>query len=263
LFGFSVAGEQDDLFDNNAFSGVVDRVFAIPQLGAGFEINTTRTNGAGPRILEIDAIVPDPFPANSIVDPFLFNAVTNIVGEGDEAPGLSTNFVTSLAFGGDNPEDAFGNNNGAIEPNTFLFADGGVADNGNNVFEVGPETVDSIAWDTTSPVLIRGYEIVFGGDSFGPHGFRGTELVNFLVEGVVVDTIDLNGYGAGAAAIQRVFAGGSLTGDNFEVQFTRSTTAGLRLFEINAIVPEPTSMALLLIGTVGICLMPRRRRDRR
>jgi len=261
LIGFSVAGEQDDLFDNNAAAGVFDRVFSVPQLGNGFKFNTTRTTSAGPRISEIDAIVPDALPGNAVIDPFLFNATTNNIGEGDEAPGLATNFVVSSALGGDNPEDAFGNNNGAIEPDTFLFADGGVGDNGNNVLEGGTETIDSIAWDTTSIVSIGGYEIVVAGDTGVQHSFRGTELVNFLVEGVVVDTIDLNGYGGGPISIQRAFDGGALAGDNFEVQLTRSTAGGLRLFEINAIVvPEPASFTLLITGALGLGLFLLRRR---
>jgi len=262
LIGFSVAGELDDLFDNNAAAGVVDRVFAIPQLGNGFVFNSTRTSGTGPRISEIDAIVSDPPPANAVIDPILFNAITNNIGEGDEAPGLATNFVVSSALGGDTPEDAFGNSNGAIEPNTFLFADGGVADNGNNLLEGGTETIDSIAWDTTSVVSIAGYEIVFAGDTGVQHAFRGTELLNFLVEGVVIDTIDLNGYGGGAISIQRFFDGGALSGDDFEVQLTRSSTGGSRIFEINAIVvPEPASATLFLLGILGLGLIARRRRS--
>lgn len=87
-------------------------------------------------------------------------------------------------------------------------------------------------------------------------------MLNFLVGGVVVDTIDLNGYGTGGSvALQRMFSGGVFTGDDFEIQLTRSTTAGPRLFEINAIVvPEPSSVALLTIGTVMLGLITRKRR---
>lgn len=264
LFSFSVAGEADDLFDNNAGSGAVDRLFSVPQLGSAFGINTTRTVGSGPRINEIDAIVPDPIPANLQLDPILFNAVTNVIGEGDEAPGLSTNFVTTAVIGSDNVEDAFGNNNGAVEPDTLIFADGGVADNGNNTLDAGQETIDSIIWQTTSPVAIGGYEITVGGDTSGPHAFRGTELVSFFVEGNLVDTIDLNGYrtAAGSITIQRPFSAGVLAGNDFQIEFTRSTAGGLRLFEVNAltaIVPEPSSFVLAGLAAMGLVFHIRRR----
>ncbi len=264
LAAFSVAGEQDDLFDNNAFHGSVDRIFSVPQLGEAFQLNTTRTLSSGPRLFELDAIVPDPLPSNLIVDPILFNAITNNVGEGDEAPGLGTNFVASSAvLGADTPEDAFGNNNGAVEPNTFIFGDGGTSDNGNNIFDPGLETIDLLQWETTAPVSIGGYEIQFGGDVAGPHAFRGAELMSFLVGGTVVDTIDLNGYGGGVITLQRAFAGGPVSGSQFAIQLTRSTLGGPRIHEINAIVvvPEPTSLGLIAVGLLGAGLISRRRRQ--
>ncbi|MEQ9379301.1 MAG: PEP-CTERM sorting domain-containing protein [Pirellulales bacterium] len=265
LLGFSVAGERDDLFDNNAAAGDMDRLFTIPQLGSSFAIDATRTTSSGQRFFEIDAIVSDALPANAVVDPILFNAITNNIVEGDEAPGLSTNFITSAPLADDTVEDAFGNNNGAIEATSFLFSDVGVGDNGNNIFEGGTETIDFINWETLSPVSIGGFEILFASDSLGPHAQRGTELLNFLVEGVVVDTIDLNGYGngsgpGGSIAIQRVFGGGALVGDDFGIQLTRSTAAGSRILEINAIVvPEPSTIVLLIIGAAFIGMLKFRR----
>lgn len=263
LFAFSVAGERDDLFDNNAAAGDMTRFFSIPQLGSSFGIETTSTNTSGQRFFEIDAIVPDALPPNAFVDQTLFNAITNSTLEGDEAPGLATNFVTSLPLPGDTVEDAFGNNNGGIEPTSFLFADGGIADNGNNLFEAGSETIDFIDWDMLSPVSIGGFEIILAADTTGPHAQRGTELLNFLVEGSIVDTIDVNGYGVGAGpggglvTIQRMFAGGVVAGDDFGIQLTRSTPAGSRILEINAIlVPEPSSIILMLIG-FGVVLFAR------
>lgn len=263
FIGFSVAGELDDSFDNNAADGVTNRLFSVPQLGSNFGYSSTRTASSGSRLGEIDAIVASPLPGNAIVDTTLFNATTNNVGEGDEPAGLALNFGVSSALAGDTVQDVFGNNNGVIEPNSFIFDGGGVADNGNNTFDAGLETIDFISWDTLSPVSIAGFEIIFSADTLGPHAFRGTEMLNFLVEGVVVDTIDLNGYGTGGSvAIQRIFGGGALVGDDFEVQLTRSTLEGPRLFEINAIVvPEPSSVALLAIGAVVLGLFARKRRS--
>lgn len=255
LFSFSAAGEQDDFFDDNAQSGTVDRYFAIPQVASQFEINLTRQN-IGPRIKEIDAIVPDAPPPQAFVDPILFNATTN--GPGDEPAGLGLNFASSASIPGDTIEDAFGNSDGGIEPDSFIFSDAGVGDNRNNTFDVGAETIDFISWSLVRPYELYGYQIDLRGDTPGNPSFRGTELLRFYVDGVLVDAIDLNDY---AGSLDRIFAGGPVTGDDFRIELTRTSDGGPRIVEINAIVPEPTTLAMLALA--GLCAFTKGRRRTR
>lgn len=259
LVAFSVNGELDDFFDNNGASGPVDRLFSIPQIGSSFELNTTRTTSEGPRIGEIDAIVPDPLPPNAFVNTRLFNAITNDPSQGDELPGLSTNFTHSPSIPGDTVESAFGSNTGGVEPNTFLFADGGTPDNGNNTFDFGQETIDFIEWDTIVPISLWGYEIELHGDdplAGGNPENRATELVRFFVDGNLVDTIDFNAF---SGAVIRSF-GGPIAGDTFRVEFTRTLDSGPRVVEINAVVPEPGTwvMALVACGALALRSIGRR-----
>lgn len=241
LMGLNVQGEQDRLYDNNAANGPVDLLFTIPQLGNTFSLQTTRQLTTGERIVEVDAIVPDPLPGSLRVAPIHFNATTNTGG--DEAPGLGFNYASTALIPGDTVQDAFGNNDGGIEPSTVIFSDSGaVADNGNNTFDVGTETIDEISWQTTSPLTLYGFEVNLEPD--GATDYRGTELVRFFVNGSLVDTIDYNGL---AATIDRVFDGGPVVGSSFAIQLTRSVAGGgPRVFEINAILAQnvaPTAEA--------------------
>ncbi|MBN1345833.1 MAG: PEP-CTERM sorting domain-containing protein [Phycisphaerae bacterium] len=251
LFSFGVAGEQDDFFDDNGQSGPgtpVARYFAIPQVGNSFAVNLTRTTTSGPRIDEIDAIVPEAPAPDVFTDPILFNATT--LGAGDEAAGLALNFASSATIPGDTIEDAFGNQDGGIEPSSLIFSDAGaVADNRNNTFDVGVETIDWISWDTTRLVELHGYQLGLSPD--GESDYRGTELVRFFVDDVLVDIIDFN---HSSGTIDRIFAGGPVVGDSFRIELTRTiATGGSRVLEINAIIPEPGSLGLLgLAGVLGL-----------
>jgi len=193
------------------------------------------------------------------VDTVLLNATTNVVGEGDEAPGLSNNFLRSSAIGNvDDPEGAFGNNNGPIEPPTFIFDDGGVKDDGDNILGNNGETVYTLSWNTTSPVTLAGIELAFGGGEGGPAGNRGTQLYEFSIQGNIVAQGDANG-----SDIGQVLFGGDVFGDTFLLRITgtvNNPSAGPRVSEINAIVPvpEPTTFGLLGISALG--LLARRRR---
>lgn len=255
LFAFFSAGELDDFFDDNAQSGTVDRYFSIPQVAGRFDINLTRQN-VGPRISEIDAIVPDAPPPQAFVDPILFNATTN--GPGDEAPGLAFGFASSPSIPGDTIEDAFGNNDGGIEPTTFIFSDAGVGDNRNNTFDPGAETIDFISWKLTRAYELYGYQISVTSD--GASEYRGAELLRFYVEDVLVDIIDLNNYDG---SLNRIFPGGPVWGDDFRVELTRTVgNGGPRIVEIDAIVPEPASLAMLALGALGSVLRQSGRRTR-
>jgi len=254
LFTFGVAGEQDDFFDDNAQNGwgSLNRTFPVAQIGKDFEIKLTRHNGSGPRLCEVDAIVPDAMSSIMSVDQNLFNAVTN--GYGDEAAGLSYNFASSASIPGDTIEDVFGNNNGGIEPSSFIFSDAGTADNRDNTFDAGTETIDFISWSTASNVQIWGYQIEIAAD--GDTEYRGTELVRFYVEDTLVDVIDLNHY---SGAVNRLFGAGQLSGNDFRIEITRTVAnGGSRIFEVNAIVPEPLSLAMF--GLAGLGFLTRRSR---
>ncbi len=255
LFTFQVNGEGDDFFDDNAVhGGGVDRYFAVPQVGNSFAVNLTRTTSGGPRIDEIDAIVPEGLQAHHYLDTVFFNAATN--GPEDEAPGYGVNFAASSSIPGDTIEDAFGNQNGGVESHSFLFADNGTPDNGNNTFDGGTETIDWLTWQTTKPVELHGFRIEVAPDiiSGDPIEARGTELLRFFVGGTLVDTIDFN---HSVAVVDRIFAGGPVTGDDFRIELTRSTDEGSRIMEIDAILPEPTTVALM--GLAGVALLRRRR----
>jgi len=244
LVKFKVEGEeQDDLFDNNSSDGSATRLFAFPQYGNSFELGVTHKTQQGARIQEIDAVVaaPSAFLTNTVV----FNAASNTGG--DDPAGLSTNFTSSALTSGDTIEDAFGNNNGGVEGATLIFANGGVADNGDNIFGTGGETVDFIAWETTSPVTLLGYRVILRGDISGDAGEdsdRTTELVRFYVNGVRRDIFDANAFNG---TFYRLFDVGLVTGDSFRIEFTRRTTLGGRVEEIDALVPVPPQGTVISI----------------
>ncbi len=228
----------------------------------GFKLEITRNSGAGPRFVEIDGMGSITTQTANYHDRLAFNSITNgaYMGQAgnDEAPGSATNFSTSPSIGGntDDVREAFGKTGGPIEPGTFIFDDGGTADNGNTIFGDGGEFVDFIAWQSTTPLTLAGFKLSLTGDG-GGNPFRDTELVRFLVEGTQVDLFDNNGFDGD---VTRLFAGGAVVGDDFRIEFTRTTTGGARLLEIDAIlgvVPEPSSMMLGLVG--GLVLFRRRR----
>ncbi|HUT32004.1 MAG TPA: PEP-CTERM sorting domain-containing protein [Planctomycetota bacterium] len=230
-----------------------------PAATAQFFLLQVTRNSNGPRVVELDGFGTSHLTANYAVDTVLLNAATNLLSEGDEAPGYSTNFtVSSKVSGTDTPEDAFGNNNGAVEGASFIFGDGRTADNGDATMGNGGESVDWLQWTTTMPVGIAGYEIILGSE--GPTAFnRGAELVRFFIDGVQRDFFDAN---ASESAIVRLLSFtdpnvGSLTGSTFRLEFTHSSGQGVRLAEFNAVValyviPEPSALALLALGGLGL-----------
>jgi cysteine-rich repeat protein len=173
----------------------------------------------------------------SVVNPDLFNSDQNVLVDPpvDQPPGLVTTIDFSSAQGdSDDPEDAFGNGDGDIEPNTFIFGEGATADNGNEILGDGGETVDFLEWTTSSPVEIRGYHLqLTQQDPFD----RTAQLILFRVDGVEQDSFDNDGAtgvdNSTLLEISRPFAA-PITGSTFRIELTR-TTNGPRITEIDAL----------------------------
>ena len=230
-----------------------------------FRLELVRQTNSGVRILEFDGLGTEGLQTTTYLDRLAFNAATNtltgrsatpIAGRDDEGPGRVSSILASASIGGDTPEDFFGNNTGGIEPETFIFADAGIPDNGDAIFDSGVESVDFIEWHTDQPFALVGFQLALSGDGAAPD--RDTQLVRFLVEGVEVDLFDNDGFDG---VITRFFSGGSATGDDFRMEFTRTTGQGPRLIDIDAIlaVPEPATASLLL--GANLFVLPRRRRQ--
>ncbi len=227
----------------------------------GFRLEVVRNSANGPRMVEVDGFGTAGVQTTNFLDRVLFNASTNSAYTGqsgdDQAPGSASGFASTPSVGGnsDDVTEVFGNANGPIEPGDFIFGDGGTADNGNGIFGDGGEFVDFISWHTNTPINLAGFRISTGGDGAAPD--RETQLVRFLVEGVEVDLFDNNGFDG---EVSRLFPGGTVTGDDFRIEFTRTTSAGGRVFEIDAItgvIPEPS--CLLLVFLTGAFSLRRRR----
>jgi len=174
---------------------------------------------------------------HAAVDTTLFNATTNTGG--DDPAGQGTGFAATSSISGDTVEDAFGNNDGGVEPNTFLFADGRTPDNGDATLGNGGETVDAITWQTTGVVIIDGYRLTGGPDGDGS-GNRGIQLAAFSVEGEQDDLFDRD---AGGSDVDRTFAIAQV-GNDFQFQVTHNTSAGARVDEIEALVTDTSSAAV-------------------
>ena len=226
----------------------------------GFRLEVQRNSGSGPRLREVDGfgtVVPQ---STNYLDRLVFNSASNGAWTGqngdDETFGQASGFTfSSNVQGTDTVEDLFGNRNGAVEPESFIFGDGGLADNGNFIFGDGGETVDFVQWTTATPITLAGFRLSLAGD--GLSAARDTELIRFLVEGVEVDLYDNNGFDGD---ITRLFPGGSVVGDDFRIEFTRTTDAGGRLAELDAItgvIPEPSSA---LLGAFGVAVLGAGRR---
>ena len=231
-----------------------------------FRIELTRADTTGARLIELDGFGSLGAQTTPYLDRIAFNAASNsLTGRSgyqfdDEGPGLgnpASIVISSRLFSTDTPEDVFGNNNGPIEDSTFLFEGGGTVDNGDSIFGNFGETVDFLEWHTNQPLTLAGFQIGLAGEGIENGNNRGAELVRFLVEGMEVGIFDANGVND---AVTHYFNGGSVTGDDFRVEFTRSSTSGVRVKEIDAIlaVPEPTALTSFVIGAVLLTIRRRR-----
>jgi|GEM_PF-4152487 len=178
-----------------------------------------------------------------------FNWYQNTAGSptGEQSPGLVNYLDSSALQTNDSIADMFGAI-GGVEGTTTIFADGGVQDNGNQVIGDANETVDYVTFETSQNVTIWGYAITLAGDG-RVHAERGTELVEFSVEDSVVDFWDNDGRSylddqSNPLPVVRLFDE-SVTGDEFELRLTRSHDEGPRIFEIDAILTEPSGTEVL------------------
>jgi hypothetical protein len=218
-----------------------------------FRLEVTRATEGGVRVVELDGVGTAGVSTGVFLDRLAFNASGNrLTGRGsaaldDEGPGLASDFrVSSRLDNADTPEDAFGRNHGALEPDNFVFADGGVPDNGNLVMGDEGETVDFIEWRTTVAFPLAGYQLSVRGD--GSSTNRGSGLVRFLVNGSERDRFHCRG---AAGAIPRIFTDGVVEGDRFRIELTRVSSLGPGVMEIDAITgPLPPLNAGLRINEI-------------
>ncbi|HAB16647.1 MAG TPA: CotH kinase family protein [Verrucomicrobiota bacterium] len=234
------------LITDRALTGVTDNVRA-------FRLELNRASSDGVRVVELDGEGTLGIETGLFLDRLAFNAASNrLTGRGaqvadDEGPGLATGFtVSSRVLGTDTVEDAFGNANGAVEPESFIFGDGGTPDNGNDVIGDGGETVDFIEWQTKESISLAGYRLTLSGDGADPN--RSTELVRFLVDGDEADFFDNQGFDG---TFTRVFKDGARWGGAFRIEFTRTTASGPRIIELDAITgPPPLTKGELVLNEI-------------
>jgi hypothetical protein len=226
-----------------------------------FRLEVTRLTTAGVRIIELDAIGTLGTQTVPYLDRLALNAITNsLIGRpssvtyDDEGPGLVIGGSASTGIRDDFFADVGGNNDGVIEPENYIFADGRTADNGDLIFGNGGEFVDFISGQSAIPQEFAGFRLNIAADVGSLD--RGVELVRFFVDDREVDFFDNNGF---SGEVLRVFAGGPVVGENIRIEFTRTTTQGSRIVEIDALLaPEPSAVAMLAAG-IGLLSCIRRR----
>ena len=230
-------------------------LLATPTEVRAFRLELTRATSRGVRVVELDGEGTPVPPTGNFLDRLLFNAADNsLVGRGsaprdDEGPGTASGFrVSSRLNGVDTPEDAFGNANGPIEPESFIFDDGGVPDNGNAVWGDGGESVDFLEWQVDEEIPLAGYRLELAGDGVANGKYRSVERVRLFVEGEVADDFDNQAFNG---TILRVFPDGIHRGRRFRLEFTRSSPGGPRVLEVDALVgPETLPPGELVLNEV-------------
>lgn len=221
-------------------------LLGLPTAVRAFRLEVTRATARGVRVVELDGEGTSVAASGPFLDRLAFNAASNtLIGRSasvrdDEGPGRAVGFqVSSLVQDTDTPEDAFGNANGAVEPESFIFGDGGVSDNGNQILGDEGETVDFISWQLPEGIPLAGYRLTLSGDGTAQQNNRSAELVRFLVDGDEVDLFDNQAFNG---SVNRVFAGGTRVGSDFRVELTRTTSGGPRLLEIDALIGPITPL---------------------
>ncbi len=166
--------------------------------------------------------------------------------------------ATNPYGGSDDPKEAFGKNTGPIEPGTFIFNDGSPTG-----------TQDHLTFGTVSPVTLAGIELTGGAagpDAGDPRRISNVELTYDSNHDGVIDTGDTTLHlddnfpdtGDGGTGVADYIFPSSITSDLFQLTVGQQDGNGPRITEIDAIVPEPASLALAGFSAVG--LLVRRRR---
>lgn len=193
--------------------------------------------------------------SGQFVDQNLLNSATNNTTEGDEPPGLVSSIsVSSRLSGNDDPADAFGNNNGPVEPFTFIFADG-----------LGAGTVNTLDFTTSIPITLMGLEFNGGGNG-GAADPRRILALNVLVDLDNNGTFEMTLYSSSNfpdPGIQILPFSSPVTASRFRLEIQNEDNGsfgGPRVTEINALVPEPGTVALCAFGLGLVVWKSTRRR---
>jgi hypothetical protein len=197
-----------------------------------------------PLALAVSCLTLATSPAQAqVVNPTLLN----IQSQGGSVLNIS---ASSRLFGTDDPTEAVGNPTGPVEPGTFIFAD-----NGNGGQESMTLNLE------LSGVTLAGVRITGGGAGAGASDPRTISTV--LVAGsfglapshTLGQIADFND----AAGFHDILFNAPERVDQLIIQFG-TPEQGSRVTEIDAIVPEPGSVGLLLLGGSFAVLRGRRRR---
>ena len=151
----------------------------------------------------------------------------------------------------DDPTEALGNPSGPIEPGTFIFADN------------GPGGQESTTIETDfPPVTLLGLRITGGGAGARAGDPRMISTVNVFGSAGLAPSAPLGSIADfnDAAGFHDILFGGPVSVDQIIIQFG-TPEQGARVIEIDAIVPEPCSLAAVVAA--GGALLLRRRARRR
>ena len=200
------------------------------------------------------------FVSGQTVDPVLLNNSSN--GAGDEPPGMTSSVsASSVIYGFDDPREAFGRQAGPVESGTFIFGD-----------NLPQFTIHTLDFTTLSPVFLTGLQVIGGGNTPDQRDPRRILSLSFAAdldnngsfETLLFSDPDFADIGDGGTGTEQYsFAG--ITASSFRLSVQQQDPVGPeagggpRLIEVNAVVPEPGSFALLAAGLVGLWVLCRSR----